>query len=141
MSEVINDMRAGILSTAQADSTLMTMISGRIFPAQLAEFTVETPPQDLDYPRVHFRVIGGPARTWTGRYYPLSLQVWSWSDKDYDEAWSDIKAFNDATTHERIAVGTAKFVIKVQNVGQEIFDPDATLYYISAQYRVHLIEG
>lgn len=141
MSNVINEARAGILATAQADAALMSLIEGRIWPAQLAEFTVDTPPQSLDYPRIHFRIIGGPTRTWTGKYYPITLQVWSWSSQDYDEAWIVITAFNDAVIHKRIVMGNAKFVIKTQNVGQEIFDPDATLYYISAQYRIHLIEG
>jgi len=141
MSDVINDMRAGIILVAQLDSALMGLVQGRIFPAQLAEFTVDTPPQDLAYPRVHFRVIGGPARTWSGKYYPISMQVWAWSQEDYDEAWTVSTAFKEAIEHDRISVGSAKFVIKIQNIGQEIFDPDATLYYVSSQYRIHLIEG
>jgi hypothetical protein len=137
----MNDMRAGIISTAQINLPLMTLIQGRIYPAQLAEFAVDGRPQDLAYPRVHFRVIGGPSHTWVEKYFPISMQSWSWSNKDYDEAWEVLHAFRAAISGKRIKVGDTAFRPSIQNMGQEVFDPDATLYYISSQFSIELIEG
>ena len=135
-------MKAGVILLTQADDDFMDLIDGNIFSQSLAEFTVDNPPAGLDYPRVHFRIVGGaaPPEDW-GALNKQNLIVQCWSKSGYDEAWLVAENFLRVVNGETVdsfAEGT--FDYKTTNPGQEVFDPTQTLYYIVCQLRVNMVQ-
>jgi hypothetical protein len=118
------------------DAGLQTLVEGRVFPAQIAEI----PDHLVVYPLITLRGAGGTNPTWVSRYFPLTYQIWCWSKEGYAEAIRIYETMREGLTNQRFSQGEAVVVCKVQNTGQRIFDPTASLYYVSGQIKVHSLD-
>lgn len=128
----MEQVRVAVFSTLINDDGLDQLVAGRVYANSIAEYDED----ELVYPRVHIRVIGGPSLSWGGTMVRQNVQVTAYSKKDYDEAARIMDAVHTALAAVRVEVDGKACVFLPAQVPQETFDPDNTVYYSVSQWRV-----
>lgn len=134
--EVGNDAEQAMLIQLMGDATLRALVQGQIYPSHLSELEQD----DIEYPLVTFRAGGSPSPTWTEAFFPQQYQFSCWSQRSYNEAMRVRDAVRSALNNKRLRAGNSVILVKVQNFGQNVLDPSASLYYVTAQARVTTVD-
>ena len=134
--EVGNDAEQAILTQLMGDSVLRALVKGQIYPSHLSELEQD----DITFPIVTFRQAGSPIADWQETIVPQVYQVSAWSQQGYNEAMRVRDAVRVALNNKRLVQGNTVILSKAQNMGQNILDPTASLYYCAAQLRIFTID-
>ena len=134
--ELGNDAEQAILTRLMDDVVLNGLVAGQIYPSHLSELDQA----DIVYPLVTFRQAGASSPSWVEAIFLQVYQLSCWSQRSYNEAMRVRDSVRAALHNERLTVGNSVLVVKVQNLGQNILDPSASLYYVAAQARVTTID-
>ncbi len=135
-SDFGNDVEQAIVQRLMDDTELRVLIKGEVHPSHLSELDQA----DRTFPLVTLRQAGGARLDWNEVFFRQTYQVTAWSDRSYNEAMKVRDAVRRALHGKRLELGDAALVVKTQNLGQNILDPQASLYYSSAQARVSALD-
>lgn len=134
--ELGNDAEQAIMTQLMDDSVLRGLVEGQIYPSHLSELDQD----DIQYPLVTLRQAGSAAQGWTDVFFPQVYQISCWSQRSYNEAMRVRDAVRSALYNERLTAGNSVVLVKIQNLGQNVLDPTASLYYAACQARVTTLD-
>lgn len=134
--EVGNDAEQAIMTQLMGDAVLRGLVKGQIYPSHLSELDQA----DIEFPLVTFRQAGSSIADWQETIFPQVYQMTFWSKRGYNEAMRVRDAARVALNKKRLKAGNTVILAKAQNMGQNILDPTASLYYCAVQLRIITID-
>jgi hypothetical protein len=134
--EVGNDAEQAIMTQLMGDVVLRGLVAGQIYPSHLSELDQK----DIAFPLVTFRQAGSGIADWQETIFPQVYQMTFWSQRSYNEAMRIRDAGRVALNNQRLTAGSVVILVKAQNMGQNVMDPTASLYYCAVQLRVYTLD-
>jgi hypothetical protein len=134
--EVGNDAEQAIMTQLMGNSVLWDLVAGQIYPSHLSDLDQD----DIEFPILTFRQAGSPVFDWQETIFPQVYQISAWSKRSYNEAMRIRDADRVDLNKKRLKAGNSVVLSKAQNMGQNILDPTASLYYCAAQLRIITID-
>lgn len=127
--EVGNDAEQAMLTQLMSNSVLRGLVAGQIYPSNLSQLKQS----DIVFPVITFRQTASARGDWQEVFFPQVYQFNFWSKRGYNEAMRVRDAARAALHNTRLHAGDSVILMKVRNIGQNVFDPTASLYYCTSQ--------
>jgi len=117
-----------------SDQTVRDLIGNNVYPSELA--TVASP----EYPCVNFRMEPGMRLARVNETFLGDVQVWAWSNSNYDEASKVIDAIEDKLGSDRVETNEIYAVFTTLLTPQQLYDEEAKIYGYVMRFRIYAIE-
>jgi hypothetical protein len=130
---MIDAARERLVRTLRADADLFTVVSGRIYPAELATLT------NPKYPCITVSFSGGPSDDYNPDLADSSCTIQYYSTKSYSDVWDMHKKtkavlFNEVFTDSEVTIRCTEDTIPFER-----WDAEGRIYVLTNLWNIFII--
>ena len=134
MNELLVALRTNII----ADNTVRGLIDDRCYPAHIA--TLPT----VSYPCACFAISGGSLDQDISDFGIIAINIWSWSENHYEQAWEIYNAIFTVLDHNKLSATvdgiTVRAVLRETVRPIQAYDETSKVYFLMSTWEARCLK-